>query len=68
LVYETKDDLLEVALPYFKQGLDLWVLATPVEMVVKLDLHNRAELITFAVREGIINGNDVQESNQAREN
>jgi DNA-binding NarL/FixJ family response regulator len=34
----------------------------------KLDLHNRAELITFAVREGIINGNDVQGSDQEREN
>lgn len=26
----------------------------------KLGLHNRAELITYAVREGIVNGNDVQ--------
>jgi len=25
----------------------------------KLGLHNRAELITYAVREGIVNGNDI---------
>jgi DNA-binding CsgD family transcriptional regulator len=36
LFYETQEDLLEVALPYFKQGLErneycLWVPATPVE-------------------------------------
>ena len=36
LFYETEDDLLEVALPYFKQGLEgneycLWVSATPAE-------------------------------------
>jgi len=26
----------------------------------KLGLHNRAELITYAVREGIVNGNDAR--------
>ena len=31
----------------------------------KLGLHNRAELIAYAVREGIINGNDVHGPNKA---
>jgi hypothetical protein len=36
LFYETQADLLEVPLPYFKQGLEnneycLWISATPVE-------------------------------------
>jgi DNA-binding NarL/FixJ family response regulator len=34
----------------------------------KLGLHNRAELIAYAVREGIIHGNDVQGSTPEREN